>query len=237
MYRHFVAGLFLVSTLVSAGQSELQEKIQARFPTATVESVSETQISGLYEVIINDSIYYVDQDFTHLIDGSLIEVETMRNVTSERLGQIEEDALRKVAIPFEDLPFDMAIKRVFGSGEREFAYFADPNCGYCRKFDDETLGNLTDATLYLFLYPVITDRSIPLSRAIWCHADPASAWDDYIFNGVVPASNELCDNPIDSILDFGKEKRVRATPTLFFADGTRVSGALTLDQLEERLNR
>ena len=235
MYKCLVLLLIGVMGSANANESALEDQIRDRFPTASIDSIVETEIMGLYEIIVSGSIYYVDENFTYLFDGSLIELSSMRNVTSERTSEIEAAELQKVAIPFHELPLEMAIKRVYGSGEREFAYFADPNCGYCRKFDKETLGNLSDATLYLFLYPVITEQSIPISKSIWCSANASLAWDAFIFDGVAPEAQGDCDNPIDQIVTFGKRMSVRATPTLFFSDGSRASGALSLEQLEARL--
>ena len=235
MYKCLMLFLICVMGSANADETALEDQIRDRFPRASIDSISETEIMGLYEIVISGAIYYVDADFTYLFDGNLIELTSMRNVTSERASEIERAELQKVAIPFHELPLEMAIKRVYGSGEREFAYFADPNCGYCRKFDKETLGNISDATLYLFLYPVITEQSIPISKSIWCSADASVAWDDYIFDGVVPGAKGDCDNPIDQVLVFGKKMSVRATPTLFFSDGSRASGALSLEQLEARL--
>ena len=235
MYKCLMLFLICVMGSANADETALEDQIRDRFPSASIDSISETEIMGLYEIVISGAIYYVDADFTYLFDGSLIELTSMRNVTSERASEIERAELQKVAIPFHELPLEMAIKRVYGTGEREFAYFADPNCGYCRKFDKETLGNISDATLYLFLYPVITEQSIPISKSIWCSADASVAWDDYIFDGVVPGAQGDCDNPIDQVLVFGKKMSVRATPTLFFSDGSRASGALSLEQLEARL--
>ena len=235
MYKCLMLFLICVMGSANADETALEDQIRDRFPSASIDSISDTEIMGLYEIVISGAIYYVDADFTYLFDGNLIELNSMRNVTSERASEIEKAELQKVAIPFHELPLEMAIKRVYGSGEREFAYFADPNCGYCRKFDKETLGNISDATLYLFLYPVITEQSIPISKSIWCSADASAAWDDFIFDGVVPTAQGDCDNPIDKILAFGKKMSVRATPTLFFSDGSRASGALSLEQLEARL--
>ena len=235
MYKCLMLFLICVMGSANADETALEDQIRDRFPSASIDSISETEIMGLYEIVISGAIYYVDADFTYLFDGNLIELTSMRNVTSERASEIERAEPQKVAIPFHELPLEMAIKRVYGTGEREFAYFADPNCGYCRKFDKETLGNISDATLYLFLYPVITEQSIPISKSIWCSADASVAWDDYIFDGVVPAAQGDCDNPIDQVLAFGKKMSVRATPTLFFSDGSRASGALSLEQLEARL--
>lgn len=220
-----------------ADDSKLRSAIKAKFPNANVQSVTEIPGLGLYELVIDGSIYYSDAEFQHLIDGSIIEVKSMRNVTAQRKQEIEAAELKKLAMPFDDLPLASAFKKVYGDGSRRMAYFADPNCGYCKRFDQETLPKLKNTTVYLFLYPIITAQSVPTSKAIWCSADQEKAWDDYVVRGVAPKAKPDCDNPVDDILAFGYGKRIRGTPTLFFSDGSRVSGALTLEQLEQRLDK
>ncbi len=197
--------------------------------------MTELPVLGLYELVIDGSVYYSDAKFEHLIDGNVIELKSMRNLTAERQREIEEAELSKVAIAFDDLPLANAFKKVYGDGSRRMAYFADPNCGYCKRFDQETLPNLKNTTVYVFLYPIITAQSVPTSKSIWCSGDRAKAWDDYVINNIAPKAAPDCNNPVDDILAFGYGKRIRGTPTLFFADGSRISGALTLEQLEQRL--
>ena len=79
--------IFLIGSAFAEEQT-LEERIRDRFPTASIDSISETAIMGLYEIVISGSIYYVDQNFTYLFDGNLIELNTMRNVTSERVSEI-----------------------------------------------------------------------------------------------------------------------------------------------------
>ncbi len=228
-----VAGSFV--TGAHAGETELREAIKAKFPNANVQSITELPALGLYELVIDGSVYYSDANFAHLIDGNIIEIKSMRNLTAERKRQIEEAELQKVAIAFDDLPLAKAFKKVYGDGSRRLAYFADPNCGYCKRFDRETLPNLNNATVFVFLYPIISAQSVPTSKSIWCSADRGKAWDDYVIKGIAPKAAPDCDNPVDDILAFGYGKRIRGTPTLYFADGSRISGALTLEQLEQRL--
>lgn len=240
--RFFIAlGCIVMSSMAITGAYANSEKLRAaikeKFPNANVQSVTEMPGLGLYELVIDGSIYYSDADFKHLIDGSIIEVKSMRNVTAQRKQEIEAAELKKLAMPFDDLPLASAFKKVYGDGSRRMAYFADPNCGYCKRFDQETLPKLKDTTVYVFLYPIITAQSVPTSKSIWCSADREKAWDDYVIRSVAPKAEPDCENPVDDILAFGYGKRIRGTPTLFFSDGSRVSGALSLEQLEQRLDK
>ena len=56
-----------------------------------------------------------------------------------------------------------------------------------------------------------------------------------MLRGQKPATAN-CSVPEDKLLALGKQLMVRGTPTLFFPDGSRISGALPLDQLKARLN-
>ena len=229
-----VAGCFF-STAVHADNEKLRAAIEAKFPKANIQSITRMPKLDLYELVIDGVVYYSDAKFQYLVDGSIIEVKSMRNMTAERKREIEEQELAKIAIPFDDLPLDSAFKKVYGDGSRKMAYFADPNCGYCKRFDRETLPKIKNATVYVFMYPIISQQSVPTSKAIWCSKDPGKAWDDYVIRSVAPTAQPTCENPVDDVLAFGSEQRIRGTPTLYFADGSRVSGALTLEQLESRL--
>ncbi len=230
-----LAAVCFIGTAAHADDSKLRAAIEAKFPKATIQSVTEMPALGLYELVIDGVIYYSDAKFKYLFDGNIIETKSMRNVTAERKRAIEEKVLAKLALSFDDLPFDNAFKKVYGDGSRRMAYFADPNCGFCKRFDRETLPKLKNTTVYVFMYPIITKQSVPTAKSIWCSDDRGKAWDDYVIRSVAPKAKPTCDNPVDDVLAFGYKQRIRGTPTLFFADGSRASGALTLEQLEKRL--
>ena len=230
-----LAAVCLVATAAHADENKLRAAIEAKFPKAQVESINRLPELGLYELVIDGSIYYSDAAFEHLFDGNIIETKSMRNVTAERKRAIEQKELLKLTLPFDELPLNNAFKKVYGDGSRRMAYFADPNCGFCKRFDRETLPKLNNTTVYVFMYPIIAKQSVPTAKAIWCSDDRGKAWDDYVIRSVAPQAKPTCDNPVDDVLAFGYKQRIRGTPTLYFSDGSRVSGALTLEQLEARL--
>jgi thiol:disulfide interchange protein DsbC len=237
-FSALLVSLTLLGTGVAcADEATIRAAVESKFPNAKVQSVKLVPGLNLYELVIDGEIYYADAEFAFLIDGNVVETKTMNSITATRKREIEEEELRKLAFPFEQLPFQSAFTKVNGNGSRKVAYFADPNCPYCKKFEKETLPNIKDATIYVFMYPIIRAESVPLSKAIWCSGDRAKAWDDYVQRGVAPKNGKSCDDPVDELLEFGRQKRIRGTPTLFFADGTRVPGAIRLEQMEELLAR
>lgn len=228
MFRPFLLLLAALScSCAHASEAKVKEALQKNFPQiGKIEKINKTNILGLYEVVTRDQLLYTDEKVQYLINGNIYELKTMRNLTEERARQL-------FAIDFNALPFDLAIKRVRGNGQRKMAYFTDPNCGYCKKLEHE-LKNLDNVTLYLFLYPVFqgSDEKV---RAVWCSKDQIKAWDDLMLNNVQPLAG-TCDAPSAKVLELGRKLNLSGTPALIFADGVLVPGYAPAPELEKALN-
>jgi thiol:disulfide interchange protein DsbC len=198
-----------------------------RFPDLTITAVRRTPY-GLYEVQVGLDLLYTDDKVGWVMAGPLIDAATRQDVSRERQEQLG-------AVAFDQLPLNLAVKRVSGNGSRVVAIFEDPNCGYCKQLR-HTLEDVPNLTTYTFIYPILAPDSRVKARDVWCSAHPGTAWDDWMVRGKVPATAN-CDAPIDQLLALGQRLMVNGTPTLFFADGTRVSGAIPLDELQARLDK
>lgn len=222
--------LACVSTVTAASEATVKEAVLKKIPEWKSMSVTKSPIDGLYEIYVEGSgLYYVDEKANHVIDGaSIVEIGTRTNLTQQRLDVL-------TAVKFDQLPLNLALKKVKGKGTRKLAYFGDPNCGYCKRFE-QGLAKIDDVTIYVFLYPVLGPDSIAKSKSIWCSKDRNKAWDDQLVNNIAPTAAGTCDtSSIDKALAFGKQKGITGTPTLFFADGSRVPGAIPVEQVEQRL--
>ena len=223
-----------LAAVIAAGPAAAQdavEKVKAelrkKVPEAQVDSVRRSGYGGLYEVAVGGEIFYTDDKASFLVLGAIVDLRTKENVTEARLRQLNR-------VDFAALPFDSAIKIVRGNGSRKVAMFADPNCGYCKRFERELIG-VNDITVYLFLYPILSASSMEKSKAVWCAPDRGKAWLDLMVRDVAVSGDTSCATPIDKNLAFGQSKGVRGTPTLFFEDGERVPGAMTIADFEKRL--
>jgi thiol:disulfide interchange protein DsbC len=94
---------------------------------------------------------------------------------------------------------------------------------------------VNDITVYVFLYPILAQDSVDKSSAIWCAPDRSQAWLDAMLKDVLPAAAGKCETPLEKNLAFGRDKRITGTPTIFFEDGERLPGAMTIAQFEKRL--
>jgi thiol:disulfide interchange protein DsbC len=223
-----LASLFVATA--NADEADIKKAMEAKLG-AKVESVAKSGYLGLYEVYSEGNILYTDEKMTAFIaGGQLIDGKTMKNVTEERMRKL-------TAIKFSELPLDRAIKQVRGDGKRVLATFEDPNCGYCKRLAKDLL-KLDNVTIYTFLYPILSEDSIRKSKQIWCSADRAKAWNDWMVEGRAPAGKDDCDTAaITKNQEYGRRLGISGTPTLFFADGERVPGAMPLAKIEQKLGQ
>src|SRR5689334_18691566 len=81
---------------------------------------------GMFEVVIESEIVYVDENADYVITGHVFDTRTQEDLTSKR----SEEVLR---VDFSSLPLQLAFKIVRGDGSRPVAIFEDPNCPYCKR--------------------------------------------------------------------------------------------------------
>ncbi len=222
------AATVLLLALPAAAQDldSIKAELQERVPEAPIESVRKTPY-GLYEVVVGGEIFYTDEKATYLLIGHLVDLKTKENVTETRMRQVNR-------IAFNDLPLDRAIKITRGDGSRKIAIFEDPNCGYCKRFERDLQG-VSDITVYVFLYPILSPDSIEKAKAIWCSKDAGKSWTDTMTKEAVPTGDKSCPTPLDKNIAYGREKRITGTPTIIFEDGERIPGAISMDAFQKRL--
>jgi thiol:disulfide interchange protein DsbC len=228
MLQSLIAVAALSSSLVWAQEATIRKNLSDRLPNLPkIDEVSKSPMNGLFEIRMGNDVMYSDAEGNFLIQGALIDVKQKRNLTEERMEKLS-------AIPFDQLPPKAAFTQVRGNGKRKLAVFADPNCGYCKRFEKD-LQKLDNVTISHYLYPILGEDSKTKSRNIWCAKDKAKVWNDWMINGTTPPAANCDASVVDTIVEFGKKYRITGTPTLLFADGTRVPGAVPIAQVEKLL--
>ena len=222
-------GIAAILGLPAAAQDVDQVKtaLKKKLPDAPIDSVRKVPYGGLYEVTAGGDVLYTDANASFLFMGNIIDLTTKENLTEARLRQVN-------AIKFSDLPLDSAIKIQRGNGSRKIAIFEDPHCGYCKRFERDLQG-ITDITVYVFLYPILSQDSIEKAKAIWCAPDRGKAWLDAMLREQFPETAAACTTPVDKNLALGHDKRINGTPTIIFENGDRVPGAIPIAEFEKKL--
>ncbi len=228
-----LATLVLMSAalLAWADEAEIRKNLAERLPQlGKIDEVIKSPIPGLFEVRANGTeIFYTDALGNYLLQGDLIDTQLKRNLTEERIAKL-------TALAYADLPLKDAFTIVRGNGKRKIAVFEDPNCGYCKRFERD-LQKVDNITISMFLYPILSADSAEKSRNIWCAKDKTKAWTDWMVRDVAPTpALTKCDaSALTRNVELGKKHKITGTPTLIFADGTRVPGAINAEQVEKYL--
>lgn len=210
-----------------ADAAKVKDILQKNYPQlGKIDKTNKANILGLYEVVAQGQLFYTDEKAQYLISGNIIDLKTMRNLTEERSQKL-------FAIDFNSLPFDLAIKKVKGNGQRKMAYFSDPNCGFCQKLESE-LKNVDNVTLYLFMLSIFpgSDKKV---QGVWCSKDQVKAWDNLMLNHIQPPAG-TCDTPAAKLMELSHKLNINGTPALIFADGVLIPGFRPAAELEKSLN-
>jgi len=219
--------LSLVISSAFASETDIKNALQKKLPQiGQINQVNKSPIPGLFEIVTQDRLFYTDEKAQYLIDGAVFDLKSMRNITDERSRKL-------FAIDFSKLPLELAVKKVKGNGNRKLAIFTDPNCGFCKKLEQE-LKQIDNVTLYQFMYPIFPGSAEKVS-GVWCSKDQVKAWDDLMLNGITPPVGS-CDTPTDKVMALGKKFKVNGTPALIFGDGTINPGYMPAAELEKALN-
>jgi len=223
-----VFGLALVPAAF-ADEAAIRKNISERVPDfPKIDEITKTSIPGLYEIRVGTDILYTDEQGNYLIEGQLIETKTRTNLTEQRVAKL-------TAIDFKALPLKDAMVWKQGTGERKLVIFADPNCGYCKKFERDLL-TVKDITVYTFLYPILGPDSTEKSKQIWCAKDNAKVWRDWMIKGTPIAESPTCDtSALSRNVALGRKHRINGTPGVVYEDGKMQPGAVGAEAVEKQL--
>ncbi|MED5619471.1 DsbC family protein [Ideonella sp. BN130291] len=223
-------GVLSAQFALAQDAAAIRKNIAERMPNMPkIDEISKTPIPGLYEIRMGTEVLYSDEQGNHLIEGQILDTRSKVNLTEARINKL-------TAIDFASLPLKDAIVWKTGTGKRKLAIFADPNCGYCKRFE-RTLQDVKDVTVYTFVVPILGGDSPEKSKAIWCAKDNTAAWRGWMLENKAPARvMGACDaSAIERNAALARKHHLNGTPAVIFEDGTRVPGALPLDQVEKQL--
>ena len=225
------AAVLAIAALPAAAQEDvIRKNLMERLPQMPkIDEVTKTPIPGLYEVRMGTDVLYSDESGNHVIQGSIFDTRNKTNLTDARIQKL-------TAIDFASLPLKDAMVQKQGNGSRKLAVFADPNCGYCKRFERD-LATVKDVTVYTFLYPILGADSDTKAKAIWCSKDAQKTWRSWMLEGAtIPKQMGSCDAAaIARNVAFGQKHKLNGTPALVFQDGRRLPGAIPAAEIEKQL--
>jgi thiol:disulfide interchange protein DsbC len=210
--------------------AELARKLSKGLPEYRIVRISPSGVDGILEVLMEDNrIIYVETSGKHLFNGHLFDLDAHEDLTERRI-----EALTRIDV--KQLPLADAFDIVHGDGKRQLYLFEDPDCPYCRKFEEQ-LAKINNVTLHIFLFPLtsIHPHAYEHALGVWCAKDRQKTWADKMMKGIDPPAVAKCANPIDRNLSLGDKIHIDGTPTIVFADGRVRAGMMSAEDLEHML--
>lgn len=234
-------------TALSEKDQKVLAALQKAYPQNRIRLARETQLTGFYEVILGEGVSYVfitadtlekldlineknrDAYFQHWIFGGVF--YDMKN-------QIDLTApMKKLAqmVDVSKLPLENAITREAGKAENTLFVFTDPRCPFCKKLEAE-LVKLENVRIHTFLTPLTSlhPDAKEVSARILCAKDKAKAFEDFMLKGKEISEPAQCQTTLEANERLMTELGIKGTPTIFFENGERVTGALSAEAIQKK---
>jgi thiol:disulfide interchange protein DsbC len=227
--------IVVLSSLSSLSYAELSSEdairvsINRTFPDIDVSKIKESEIKGIYEVLLGADLVYVSADGRFVFQGDLIDLKYKRNISEDKRENVRKDIL--AAIPAKDY-----IEYAPENRKHTVYVFTDIDCGYCRKLhQDMTELNRRGLAVRYLAFPRAgmgskTDKQM---QSVWCAHNRNKAMNEAKQGmRVSPAS---CDNPVEQQYVLGQDIGVRGTPAIYTQRGQALPGYLPPDRLLQAL--
>ena len=229
-----VALLVLTASQLYAADVDTPEALFTKtFPQLKVDSISASEIKGLYEVVSGQNIFFFYPEKELLLVGDMYN-KAGQNLTGEKKHELKAKIQEKSLEKLKDLPLDKAVR--VGSGPKKVIEFTDPDCPYCRKAS-EALKGRTDITRYVFLTPLAHPNAITKVHYVLSAKDQEKAYHEMMEGKPVPASPADYSKEVKAQaaehLDLARALGVDGTPT-FYINGQQIVGA-DMERIKELL--
>ena len=153
------AMLALFSAQAAADAAAIKKSLAKILPEYEVDSVHETPVPGLFEVLVGSDVIYVSKDGRYIVQGRMIDLVSKEDLTetSPRLAEARKKEAKERVAAVNKLGEDkMIIFSPPGKADHTITVFTDIDCGYCRKLHGEIDGYLAEGikVRYLFFPPL-----------------------------------------------------------------------------------
>lgn len=218
------APLLTSATTTDPAAAVVLARLRKRYPATRFDSVSASEIPGLFEVAMGRNLAYVEPQGRYFIFGHIYDLPANTDLTASRASALQ--AVAPGRLPQAD---GFVIRRSDKPAYR-LSVFSDPACGYCRLLE-KTLASLPEIEVTVYLLP-LQDGSDEQASRVWCAADRSQAWQARMLDPASPAAASApASVPCDTSV-FARNRAlaaqlgIRGTPAIISSDGRMQSGAL-----------
>ena len=235
-----VAGMLLSTNSFAAISPEVSELLTKKLQTlkVEVESIDQSPVKGLYEIVSQGAIYYISEDGQFLLNGDIYDLDNgMNNLTSAKVDEVRKANTAEHFARIKDFEKDMIIYKAKDE-KYVITAFTDTSCPYCQKLQSQIPEyNKLGITIRYLAFPRggVSSNAYHTMVSVWCSDDPKSAMDDAKKRRKIESAT--CDNTVKEQYELGIALGITGTPTLFLEDGTAMPGYLPPERLLQVLEQ
>ncbi len=230
----------VLSVPASAGQppaaddSAIRQALARVLPGVQPDHIVASPVAGLYEVSYGPRLFYVSADGRFLVEGSIFDLQTRKDLTAPRQRAARAQALNKLGKDREIVfaPAKPATKA------HTVTVFTDVDCPYCRLLHSKMKEyNALGIEVRYLLFPRAPQGTPSYQRAetVWCSKDRAAALTRAKSGESMPPKR--CDNPLQKNVVLGHMMGVTGTPTIVTSNGTVIPGYVPPKELLRDLDQ
>jgi thiol:disulfide interchange protein DsbC len=208
----------------------IKQSLAKVLPGVTPDQIKPSPLQGVSEVLVGARLFYISDDGRYLLQGSLIDLDTRKDISEERRKDIRLDAVNK-------LGSDNMIVFPAEKERHTITVFTDIDCGYCRKLHNEVdQFNAEGITVRYLMFPRsgINTPSYDKAVSVWCADDRRTALTQAKAGKEIEARK--CDNPVKEQYELGGMLGVTGTPALILDNGELLPGYVPAKRLAQALD-
>jgi len=222
--------------------AQLTKALQTIMPRGAPDSVGESTLPGLYEVVYGAQVIYISADGRYMVEGDIFDIKNRVNIT-----EIKRQGGRLKAVQTIKQDSLIVFKSDKNKPKHVITVFTDIDCGYCRKLHREMADyNKLGIEMRYAAFPRsgINTESYFKAMNVWCAKNPQKAM-GFAKNGakllqlkaLEQVKGKDCSKSIKKHLAVARELGVTGTPTLVMSDGQVVPGYVPAKRLIQMLDK
>lgn len=227
----FLTILVLTGIAAAEDYSQIEQSFKKLLPTMNIDSITESPLPGVVEVVIDGQLVYASADGRYLIQGSLFDMIDRVDVTEASKSRLRKEAMK-------EMDLTQAIRFGPEKADHVVTVFTDIDCGYCRKLHQSMNGyNDAGITINYMFFPRagIGSASYQKAVSVWCSDDQHHAMNQAKAGAEV--EKKECENPVASQYQLGQKLGVSGTPAILTQSGELIPGFMPPEKLRARLDQ
>ena len=207
----------------------IQARLKQVLPEYKIDSITETPVPGVYEVMLGSQVVYISRDGRYMMQGRMIDLETREDLTEPR-----RSAARKQAV--DQVGEDRMVIFSPDKPKHTVTVFTDIDCGYCRKLHKEIDSYLKAGIRVRYVFfprAGLGSESFNEAVSVWCAADRQQAMTDA--KAGKPIEAKTCENPVIDHMQLGESLQISGTPAIVLESGDLVPGYVPAERLAAML--